>query len=307
MAERTAELAAANAKLVEEAEQRERAEGRFQHLVEGVVDYAHLHAGPDRHHHQLESPAAAHQGISRAARSSAEAFRAGSSPRRTAPPACRPQALETARREGKYEAEGWRVRKDGRRILGAASCSIHPRQGRRAARFRQDHPRHHRTARGADARCSEPRSNWRRSQKMEGIGQLTGRRRARLQQPPDDHHRQPRDRATQPARDPRADPATARPFGRQRHARGAAGGGADAAPAGFFPAAAAGAEGPRCRAGCVGGMSDLLAALARRAGRRSKPCSPAACGGCTPIQPSSRSPFSILPSMPATPCPTAAS
>ena len=42
VAERTAELAAANAKLVEEAEQRERAEGRFQLLVEGVFDYAYI-------------------------------------------------------------------------------------------------------------------------------------------------------------------------------------------------------------------------------------------------------------------------
>ena len=62
------------------------------------------------------------------------------------------RALETARREGKFDAEGWRVRKDGTRFL--ASVVIDPLyENGDADRLRQNHPRRHRTADGADARC----------------------------------------------------------------------------------------------------------------------------------------------------------
>ena len=58
---------------------------------------------------------------------------------------CRP-ALETARREGKFEAEGWRVRKDGTQFL--ASVVIDALYDEGNSWLRQDHPRHHRTKQG---------------------------------------------------------------------------------------------------------------------------------------------------------------
>ena len=57
------------------------------------------------------------------------------------------RALETAAREGKFEGEGWRVRKDGSRFW--AYVVIDPiRDGRRAPRLRQDHARPHRATGG---------------------------------------------------------------------------------------------------------------------------------------------------------------
>ena len=44
------------------------------------------------------------------------AFQRCSIRRRIAPPALPARALETAAREGRFEAEGWRVRKDGSRF-----------------------------------------------------------------------------------------------------------------------------------------------------------------------------------------------
>ena len=64
VAERTAELAAANARLIQEAAQREHAEGRFQHLVQGRAGLRPVHARPRRCHHQLERRRRAHQGLS---------------------------------------------------------------------------------------------------------------------------------------------------------------------------------------------------------------------------------------------------
>ena len=52
-----------------------------------------------------------------------------STPRRTAPPACPQRALRTAAREGKYEAEGWRVRKDGSRFWASVVIDADPRRG----------------------------------------------------------------------------------------------------------------------------------------------------------------------------------
>src|SRR6185436_10123149 len=122
VAERTAELEAANTRLIQEAAQRAHAEGRFQHLVEGVTDYALYMLDPrgivsnwntgaqrikgylaseivGRHFENFYTPA----------------DRAAGVPKR---------ALETAVREGKFEAEGPRVRKDGSTFW--ASVVINP-------------------------------------------------------------------------------------------------------------------------------------------------------------------------------------
>ena len=52
--------------------------------------------------------------------------------------------LEVALREGHYEEEGWRVRKDGSTLLGPRHDHRGPRPRRAARRLRQGHPRHHR-------------------------------------------------------------------------------------------------------------------------------------------------------------------
>ena len=82
----------------------------------------HLHARPRGQGRQLERGRAADQGLRRRRRSSASTSPA-STPRRTAPPGCRERALEQAERTGRFEAEGWRVRKDGSRFW--ASVVIH--------------------------------------------------------------------------------------------------------------------------------------------------------------------------------------
>ena len=71
-----------------------------------------LHARPERHGHQLERRRPAHQGLCGRARSSASTSRA-STPTPTGPRACRRGRCATPREQGRFEAEGWRVRKDG--------------------------------------------------------------------------------------------------------------------------------------------------------------------------------------------------
>ncbi|HEY1431642.1 MAG TPA: PAS domain S-box protein, partial [Stellaceae bacterium] len=75
-------------------------------------------------------------------------------------------ALETARRTGKYEAEGWRVRKDGTRFwANAVIDAIHDGAGRLIgfAKITRDL---------TERRAAE--EQLRQAQKMEAIGQLTG-------------------------------------------------------------------------------------------------------------------------------------
>ena len=145
-----------------------RREEEFRLLVQGVTDYAHLHARPRRPRRQLERRRRAHQGL-RARRDHRPALlallhRGGPRRRRAARGRWR-----RAAREGRFEKEGWRVRKDGTRFW--ANVVIDPIRGDdgRPARLRQDHARHHRAARDASSsssrrarRCSS-RRRWRRS------------------------------------------------------------------------------------------------------------------------------------------------
>ena len=50
------------------------------------------------------------------------------------------RALETALRTGRYEKEGWRVRKDRIPVLGECRHGADPRRRRRPHRVRQGHP-----------------------------------------------------------------------------------------------------------------------------------------------------------------------
>ena len=89
-------------------------ERRFRLLVAGRHRLRHLHARPGGTRHQLERRGRAHQGLRARTRSSASTSPASTRPRMPRRQSPR-RALETARREGRYEAEGWRVRKDGSR------------------------------------------------------------------------------------------------------------------------------------------------------------------------------------------------
>jgi PAS domain S-box-containing protein len=82
-------------------------------------------------------------------------------------------ALETARTTGRYEAEGWRRRKDGTRFWASVVIdAIHDEDGKLIgfAKITRDMT----DKREAQLRLEESREQLFRSQKMEALGQLTG-------------------------------------------------------------------------------------------------------------------------------------
>jgi PAS domain S-box-containing protein len=82
-------------------------------------------------------------------------------------------ALETARETGRYEAEGWRVRKDGSRFWASVVIdAIRDKAGHLLgfAKITRDMTE----KREAQLRLQESREQLFRSQKMEALGQLTG-------------------------------------------------------------------------------------------------------------------------------------
>ena len=83
------------------------------------------------------------------------------------------RALETARESGRYEAEGWRVRKDGSRFWASVVIdAIRDDEGELLgfAKITRDMTE----KREAQLRLEESREQLFRSQKMEALGQLTG-------------------------------------------------------------------------------------------------------------------------------------
>ena len=83
------------------------------------------------------------------------------------------KVLETARREGRFEGEGWRVRKDGSRFWASVVVdAIRDEQGELVgfAKITRDMTE----KREAQLRLEESREQLFRSQKMEALGQLTG-------------------------------------------------------------------------------------------------------------------------------------
>ena len=109
-------------------------------------------------------------------------------------------------RRAASRSEGWRVRKDGTRFWAHVVIDPIRDDDGRADRLRQDHPRHHRAARGAaragaGARGAVPVAEDGRDRPAHR------RRRARLQQPADGGARQPRAGAQARCRDdPRVAP-----------------------------------------------------------------------------------------------------
>src|SRR4051794_33986165 len=99
------------------AEQLHDSEHRFQLLVEGVVDYAIYLLDPDGIITNWNAGAERIKGYS-ADEVIGRHFGMFYTPEDVAA-GLPSHALETARREGKFEAEGWRVRKDGTCFLAA--------------------------------------------------------------------------------------------------------------------------------------------------------------------------------------------
>jgi PAS domain S-box-containing protein len=146
-------------------------EQRFRMLVQGVRDYAIYMLDPEGRISNWNSGAEAIKGYSEAeivgqhfSRFYTEEDRAGGEPQR---------ALQTALREGKYEKEAWRVRKDG--TLFWANVLIDPiydETGRHIgfAKITRDATERKR----AQDEVEEARAALAQSQKLQALGELTG-------------------------------------------------------------------------------------------------------------------------------------
>ena len=139
-------------------------EQRFRMLVDGVVDYAIFMLDPNGFVTNWNSGAARIKGYaaeeiigSHFSQFYTEADRQGGLP---------DKVLETARRAGKFEAEGWRVRKDGTKFwANVVIDAIHDDAGELIgfAKVTRDL---------TERRAAEQQV--RQAQKMEAVGQLTG-------------------------------------------------------------------------------------------------------------------------------------
>jgi len=147
------------------------AERTFRILVQGVTDYAIYMLDPDGRVTNWNAGAQRIKGYSPddiigehfSRFYTPEDFEAGV-PKR---------ALETARSTGRYEAEGWRVRKDGTRFWASVVIdAIKDEDGKLIgfAKITRDMTE----KREAQLRLEESREQLFRSQKMEALGQLTG-------------------------------------------------------------------------------------------------------------------------------------
>ncbi len=146
-------------------------EERFRLLVQGVTDYAIYMLDPQGHVTNWNAGAQRIKGYEESeiigrhfSQFYTETDLATDLPR---------QALETATREGKFEAEGWRVRKDGTRFW--ASVVIDPIHNDRGdligfAKITRDITERRKTQEALE----EAQAALFQAQKMEAVGQLTG-------------------------------------------------------------------------------------------------------------------------------------
>ena len=153
------------------ARELDQSERRFQILVQGVTDYAIFLLDPEGHVTNWNTGAARIKGYSadeivgqHFSRFYTEEDRANGVPAR---------ALRTAASEGKYEAEGWRVRKDGKRLWSSVIIeAIHDESGKLTgfAKVTRDLTEKRET----QQQLETAREHLFQSQKMEAVGQLTG-------------------------------------------------------------------------------------------------------------------------------------
>jgi PAS domain S-box-containing protein len=147
------------------------AERRFRLLVQGVSDYAIFMLNPEGEVANWNSGAERIKGY-KDFEIVGQHFSVFYTPedREAGLPA---QALEKARREGKYEMEGWRVRKDGTQFWASVVVdAIHDDDGNLVgfAKITRDLTER----REAQIELEQSREQLLQSQKMEAIGQLTG-------------------------------------------------------------------------------------------------------------------------------------
>jgi len=146
-------------------------EQRFRILVQGVTDYAIFMLDPEGRVTNWNAGAARIKGYS-AEEIVGEHFSRFYTPE-DLDVGVPKKALETARETGRYEAEGWRVRKDGTRFWAAVVLdAIRDEDGQLIgfAKVTRDMTE----KREAQLRLEESREQLFRSQKMEALGQLTG-------------------------------------------------------------------------------------------------------------------------------------
>ena len=143
----------------------------FRHLVESIVDYAIFMLDPSGRVSSWNPGAQRIKGYApeeivgeHFSRFSTDEDRAADLPKKV---------LDIARNEGRFEGEGWRVRKDGSRFWASVVIdAIHDENGKLAgfAKITRDMTE----KREAQLRLEESREQLFRSQKMEALGQLTG-------------------------------------------------------------------------------------------------------------------------------------
>jgi PAS domain S-box-containing protein len=169
--ERTAQLVASNALLITEAEERQEAENRFGLLVGGIIDYAIYMLDPNGVITNWNPGAERIKGYSgdEIIGQNFSVFFTEEDRNAKVPAA----ALQRAAVEGKFETEGWRLRKDGSRFwANAVVDAIRDKDGRLLgfAKITRD-VTERRNAAIALQRAQEQLAQ---AQKMEGIGHLTG-------------------------------------------------------------------------------------------------------------------------------------
>ncbi|MGL4966234.1 MAG: ATP-binding protein [Inquilinus sp.] len=171
VAARTAELKASNAQLRDEMAERARSEEQFRLLVQGVTDYAIYMLDPQGRISSWNAGAERIKGYApldiigeHFSRFYTEEDRAAGLPA---------VSLETAARDGRFEKEGWRVRKDGTRFwANIVIDAIRDPAGTLTgfAKVTRDITERLKSQK----QLEEAREALFQSQKLEAIGQLTG-------------------------------------------------------------------------------------------------------------------------------------
>ena len=147
------------------------AERRFRILVQGVTDYAIYMLDPEGRVTNWNAGAERIKGYS-PEEIVGEHFSRFYTPEEIESGVPK-RALETARDTGRYEAEGWRVRKDGTRLWASVVIDAIKDENGKLIGFAKI-TRDQTEKRETQLRLEESREQLFRSQKMEALGQLTG-------------------------------------------------------------------------------------------------------------------------------------